>query len=363
MSDPDEAPRWQIPVWYQRLGTSCWYLVGILIALAAFAAIVSATASLVAPVILGALLAIVFVPAVDWLEQRAVPRALAAALVLVGLVAVIVAVGWWMIVTLWGQSDEIGLLIDEAVLEMRSLVDDLDIDPELIEQVRSLVASSGPAVGGGLAALAVSVLESAVGLAAGCVLGSIVLYYLLKDGSRLGANWVAAATHDDGSRRRLAQRIVEDVRSYYRGRTLLAASNAVGIGVGTAAMGVPASGAIAVVNFFGAYVPYLGAFIGGAFAVLMTLGDGGIGPALATLALVLIINLGLENLLEPKLLGDRLKLHPLIVLLATALGGILAGILGLILAAPATAIALGVKRELDATGFFDRSRSPNGADP
>ena len=358
-----EAPRWQIPVWYQRLGAACWYLVGIVIAIAAFATVISATASLVAPVILGALLAIVFVPAVDWLEHRSVPRALAAALVLVGLVAAIVGVGWWMIITLWGQSAEIGLLIDEAVLELRSLVDDLAIDPDLIEQARSLVSSAGPAVGGGLASLAVSVLESAVGLAAGCVLGSVVLYYLLKDGPRLGTNWVEAATHDDGSRRRLARRIVEDVRSYYRGRTLLAASNAVGIGLGTAAMGVPASGAIAVVNFFGAYVPYLGAFIGGTFAVLMTLGDGGIGPALAALALVLVISLGLENLLEPKRLGDRLKLHPLIVLLATALGGILAGILGLILAAPTTAIALGIKRELDATGFFDRGPSPDGAEP
>lgn len=355
--------RWQIPVWYQRLGTACWYLVGILIAIAAFAAIVSTTASIVAPVILGALLAIVFVPVVDWLEQRSIPRALAAALVLVGLIAALVAVGWWMIITLWGQSAEIGLLIDEAVIELRSLVDDLNVDPELIEQVRDLVAAAGPAVGGGLAALAVSVLESAFGLAAGCVLGSIVLYYLLKDGPRLGRNWVEHATHEDGSRRRLAHRVVSDVRSYYRGRTLLAASNAVGIGLGTAAMGVPASGAIAVVNFFGAYVPYLGAFIGGTFAVLMTLGDGGIGPALAALALVLVINLGLENLLEPKLLGDRLKLHPLIVLLATALGGILAGILGLILAAPTTAIALGVKRELDATGFFDRGPPPEDADP
>ena len=72
------------------------------------------------------------------------------------------------------------------------------------------------------------------------------------------------------------------------------------------------------------------------------------------------LNIGLENLLEPKLLGDSLDLHPLLVLLATALGGLVAGMMGLILAAPVTAIALDIKSELASTGFFD---GPEGSPP
>jgi predicted PurR-regulated permease PerM len=81
--------------------------------------------------------------------------------------------------------------------------------------------------------------------------------------------------------------------------------------------------------------------------------------ALTMLGITLAVNLLLENLLEPVLLGDSLNMHPLLVLLATALGGLTAGIVGLILAAPLTAIAIDINRELKAAGFFDN----DGADP
>jgi hypothetical protein len=117
---------------------------------------------------------------------------------------------------------------------------------------------------------------------------------------------------------------------------------------------VPATGAIAVVKVIGAYIPYVGAFIGGAFAVLMGLGEGGIGLALIMLGITLVVNLLLENLLEPALLGDSLDMHPLLALLATALGALVAGMVGLILAAPLTEIAIDIQRELKATGFLRR---------
>jgi predicted PurR-regulated permease PerM len=129
--------------------------------------------------------------------------------------------------------------------------------------------------------------------------------------------------------------------------------NGAAIGLAAAVMGVPAATAIGVVNFFGAYVPYLGAFFGGAFAVLMALGDGGLSLALLMLALTLGVNLILENLLQPVLIGGSLSIGPLPVLLATTFGGMLAGMVGLVLAAPTLAIVLDARRELKAAGFFD----------
>jgi predicted PurR-regulated permease PerM len=76
-------------------------------------------------------------------------------------------------------------------------------------------------------------------------------------------------------------------------------------GLAALLLGVPATGAIAVVKVIGAYIPYVGAFIGGAFAVLMGLGEGGIGLALIMLGITLVVNLLLENLLEPALLAIR----------------------------------------------------------
>ncbi len=354
-----ERRPWQLPGWYQRVGRASWYFIGVVIALGAIAAIISATASIVAPLVLGALLAVAFLPIVDWLERRSLPRAWSAVVVLVGLIASVVAIVWVMIEAVWGQSDEISSVLDAAIIELRDVVDDLAADPELVSRVESVVSDAMPTLGSGLASLVVSILDSAFGLITGSLLGAIVMYYVLKDGPALGRAWVERSDEGSSTRRNLGERVISDVRNYLRGRTALAATNGVGIGLGAAAMGVPAAGAIAVVNFVGGYIPYVGAFIAGAFAVLMALGDGGLGPALVMLALTLVLNIGLENLLEPKLLGDSLNLHPLLVLLATALGGLMAGMIGLILAAPVTAIVLDIKGELEATGFFDEPERPD----
>ncbi len=124
--------------------------------------------------------------------------------------------------------------------------------------------------------------------------------------------------------------------------------NGVVIGGAAAVFGVPAALAIGLVNFVGAYVPYLGGFVGGALAVLMALGDGGSGTAVAMLAVVLFVNLVLENLLQPVLIGGSLNIGPLTILLVTTLGGMVAGMVGLVLAAPAWAIAVDVHREFRA---------------
>jgi predicted PurR-regulated permease PerM len=94
-----------------------------------------------------------------------------------------------------------------------------------------------------------------------------------------------------------------------------------------------------VVNFIGGYIPYIGAFLGGGLAVIIALGDGGLSKAAIMLVVVLAANLVLENFVEPKVMGRTLDIHPLIVLIVTALGGLLGGIVGLMLAVPVTVIA------------------------
>jgi len=145
----------------------------------------------------------------------------------------------------------------------------------------------------------------------------------------------------------------KSVRDYFKGRTILAVIQGAAIGVAVAIMGVPLALSIAIVNIVGAYVPYIGAFVGGAFAFVLALSEGGMPLAIGVLAVVLAVNLGLENLLEPRLVGTSLNMHPSVVLLATLAGGLIAGIVGLILAAPAVAISYNLYKELQSAGFFD----------
>jgi predicted PurR-regulated permease PerM len=126
------------------------------------------------------------------------------------------------------------------------------------------------------------------------------------------------------------------------------------IGLVALLLGLPLVFTILVVNFIGGYIPYIGAFLGGGLAVIIALGEGGVSKAAIMLVAVVASNLLLENFVEPKVMSRTLDIHPLVVLVVTALGGLVGGIVGLILAVPAWVIAgRGISR-LRELGFFDR---------
>ena len=114
--------------------------------------------------------------------------------------------------------------------------------------------------------------------------------------------------------------------------TIVAVFNAVVVGVGALLLDVR-SGTIAVVTFVTAYVPYVGAFVAGAFAVMLALADGGTTTALLMLLIVLLANGLLQNVVQPIAFGATLDLNPLLVLVATIAAGSLFGMIGLISAA------------------------------
>ena len=65
------------------------------------------------------------------------------------------------------------------------------------------------------------------------------------------------------------------MRRYFLGVTIVAAFNAVVVGLGALLLDVPLAGTIAVVTFVTAYVPFIGAFVSGAFAVILALSAQG----------------------------------------------------------------------------------------
>src|SRR5262249_33117080 len=118
------------------------------------------------------------------------------------------------------------------------------------------------------------------------------------------------------------------------------------VALGALALGVPLPGTIGVVTFVTAYIPYLGAFTAGVFAVVVALGAKGATTALIMLLIVILANGLLQNLVQPFAMGAALDLHPLVVLVATIASGCIFGTLGLILAAPLLSAAVHIQREL-----------------
>jgi predicted PurR-regulated permease PerM len=122
--------------------------------------------------------------------------------------------------------------------------------------------------------------------------------------------------------------------SFIRVQLVVAATDAVGIGVGAWLLGVPLAVPIAVIVFFGAFVPVVGAIVGGVLAVGIALVFTGWVQALVMLGIVLLVQQVESHVLHPLLTGSAVKVHPLGVVLGVVSGTALAGVPGAFFAVP-----------------------------
>ena len=320
-----------------KIGVWAWSFVGVIAATIIVVAALAAVSEIVLPLMFAAVLAVIVKPAVDKLVHHKFKPALAAGLVVVGLIALMTGVVVATVRGVTGQTDQIGASVDAA---LHKAVDALGVDQASLDTARAAVEKASPAISGGVLTNLVSGIDKLIGLASGLVLGAMIMYYLLKDGTRFRRSIVAQF---DPAQRDDIDDLIGDssriLRDYGRGRTVMSAIVAAAIGLASLLLGLPLVFTIIVVNFIGGYIPYIGAFLGGGLAVIVALGDGGLGEAAIMLVIVLAANLLLENFIEPKVMGRTLDIHPLIVLIVTALGGVIGGIVGLILAVPLYAIA------------------------
>jgi predicted PurR-regulated permease PerM len=117
-------------------------------------------------------------------------------------------------------------------------------------------------------------------------------------------------------------------------------------GLGLALLRVPFALPIAILTFFGGFIPILGATVAGSLAVLVAWSAGGTSKALATLALVLAIQQVEGHVLHPFVMGKSVRLHPAVVLIAVAAGALLGGIAGAFAAVPLTAVSTAFLEEV-----------------
>jgi putative heme transporter len=333
-----------------KVGVLAWSFVGVVVATIIVVTAFGAVSEILLPLLFAAVLAMIFKPLVGRLVGHRFKPSLAAGLIVLGLLLVgTVAV----VATVRGvvdQTDEISASVNAAI---DTASGDLSIDPESLNDAKAATQEAGPMIAEGVATKLVEGVNSLLGLVSGLILGALIMFYLLKDGTALRRNVVAKI---DPSIRDDVDDFIGDacqiLRDYGRGRTAMSAVVAVVVGLASFLLGLPLVFTIVVVNFIGGYIPYIGAFLGGGLAVIIAWGDGGLGVAALMLVIVLAANLLLENFVEPKIMGRTLDIHPLVVLVVTALGGFLAGIVGLILAVPFTVIAGNAIGRLRSRGFF-----------
>ena len=333
------------PRWLRDLGRSAWLIVGAFGLLAGLVWLLGVTATITGPVLAALIIATVTMPVVTAFARH-MPRAAAAAIVLLGLAGLAVLILVLVISGITGQTGELGKQASSAADKAEGWLQSLGVDQSGASGAKSAVEADTPKV---ISTLVTGVIHGISGLASlvfGLSLAALSLFFLLKDGPVMRA-WVDRHL---GVPPTIAQTItggvIRSLRGYFRGVTLVAAFNGIVVGLGALLLGVPLAGTIAVVTFVTAYVPFIGAFVAGALAVVVALGAKGATTAVIMLVIVLLANGLLQNVVQPFAMGAALDLNPLVVLVATIGSGCIFGTIGLILAAPLLSAAVHITKDL-----------------
>jgi predicted PurR-regulated permease PerM len=350
--DVPDTERWQIPEPLRKVGTASWLTIGVALVVVGVLLLLAVARTITVPLILGTMFGLAAFPLTDWFERRLHRRSLAALLVTALGVVVLVLVGFIVIDQLIGQAQTIANNLEAGAQKAKEAAGSHGGIAAAIDQLQSSVEKNWAKLLGGAILLASGALNSVAALFLSIFLSFNIFFLIQKDGRRL-KRWaarhlllpppLAAAILGDS---------VHAVRGYFLGTSIVALQNAVVIFIAALALGTPIPFVIAVVVFLFAFVPFIGAIVGGAFAVIMAYAGGGTSDAVIMLVVVFIANGVLQTVVQQIALGATLNLHPLAVLVATMMGSIIAGPIGGVISAPLTATAVMAVRRIRASGLF-----------
>ncbi|MFK4111839.1 AI-2E family transporter [Streptomyces sp. NPDC002176] len=298
----------------------------------------------VTPVLLALLGTALLGPLYRWLLKMKLNASIAAALTCVAVVAVVGGAVYIVVAALVDTGDEIVASLRDAAKAIArhfgAAGTGLD---DLAGNARQLLGKfGGTAVSNVISG--VSVVGESIAIA---VLALLLVFFFLRDSQRALRSlrgFAPAGTADVVEA--MARRAFEAVEGFMRGTTIIALIDAVCITVGLLILRVPGAVGLGALVFVAAYIPYLGAFLSGAVAVLVALADRGFVIALWALGVVLAVQVLEGHVLQPAIQSRTVQMHPAVVMLTITAGASVAGILGMLLAVPLTAAVFGVVQEL-----------------
>ena len=329
----DEAVTPQV----RKAAAWAWRLVVLAAAAAVLFWLVQRFVVIVVPLALALILTALFLPAVDWLHRRRVPRSLAVILVfLLGLGAL----GGLLTFVVTRFIEGLPHLVDQITVSIDSLRDWAANGPLELgqQQINNAVDSAIGTLQQRQAEITSGVMSTASALAkfvTGFFITIFMLIVFLHGGRSIYEFVTRIVPVQVRERVRDAGRSgFTTLTGYVQGTFVVALVDGVGIGIGLLVLGIPLALPLASLVFLGAFVPFVGAMVTGFLAVVIAVLAKGWLYGLFTLGLVLAVQQLEGNVLQPLIMGRAVRLHPLAVLVALTAGGVVAGIIGVLLAVP-----------------------------
>ena len=339
-------------LWADGFGKLGIRAIQIIVVVAVAAGIIYAIQSLTLvtiPVVIALILACAFAPVMRFMRNRGVPALLATVITLLAIVVILGGLGWLIVWAVRNQWSDLYSQAQDGISDVIAWVQTLPLFDAAAGQLDDLVATvtdfltSAQFGSGALAGVGV-----VANFVTGLVLMVTILFFFLKDGPQMwefllrpfrGQNYARA--------RRIGDKTVTVLGSYVRGTATVALVDAVGILIGLLILQVPLAIPLAVLVFLLAFIPIVGATLAGILAALVALVANGPVVALIVVGVVVLVNQLEGNFLQPVLMGRSMKLHAFVILVALAVGTVVGGIVGAVLAVPITAAAWGVVQVWD----------------
>ncbi len=298
--------------------------------------------SIVLPLLLGLLLSTVLWPPVRFMRRK-VPPALAAAAAVLGLLLVVGGLTALFVPVIGAEGQNLTTQFSSGLDSVRvwlsgppfNLAD--NAIGNLVDQAIGYLQENAQS----LATTALATLGTIGSAVVTAVFALVFAFFMLKDGPRFLPwlrSWIGRGA--GGHVAEISGRVWTALGHYVWSQAAVAAVDGVLIGLGVWLVGVPLALPIAVLTFFGGFIPIVGAFAAGAVAVVVALMMNGFWPAMIVLGIVVVVQQVEGNVLQPMLVSRSLQMHPTVVLAGVALGGNLFGISGAFLAVPAIAIVM-----------------------
>jgi predicted PurR-regulated permease PerM len=335
-----------VPTGLKIAGAWAWRVVGVLVLIAVLIFLIVQLHIVVIPIAVAVLLSSLLTPIKNRLIRAHWPRWLAVLTVFLGLLVVMAGLVTLVVVTLRiGLPDfetQIGKSYEKFLAFLRTSpfgFSQKDLQNLFDSATKTVQKNSGTVVSGAVAG------ASTVGdIGVGLLLTLFTTLFFVLDGRGIW-RWVVrlaprrARAGIDGAGRAIWLSVGE----YARVQIIVALIDAIGISLVAFILQLPFVFAIGVLVFLAAFIPIVGAVTTGVLAVLVALVYPGLIPgntvlqAIIMLAGVIAVNQLESHVLQPLLMGTAVRLHPVAVVLAVALGSLLGGIAGAVFAVPLAA--------------------------
>ncbi|QGU04418.1 AI-2E family transporter [Corynebacterium comes] len=298
-------------------------------------------------VMIAAFVALVFAsavyPLVRWLVGKGWSRLSATGVVFVGIFTLLSGVVTEIVFAVRTEWDSLSTSAVEGWHRLQQFImsGPLPVDTGAVDN--ALQRATGLIASGTFLGSAVTGITIATEAVTGLILMIVILFFFLKDGPKIW-NFTLRWFHGD-TRAKLAEsgdRTIQILGGYVRGTVIINVIEAVVIGVPLALLGVPLALPLAVIVFVLGFLPIIGATFATTLAALVALVTNGLVTALIIVALAIAINQLESHLLQPVIMGRTLSLHAIVVLLALAVGTLVGGFFGAVLAVPLAAVAWAV---------------------